>query len=184
MIRLFVGLVLPEDARQRLAGLAGGIPGARWLEPDTFHITIRFIGEVAQDVAADIDAALAGIRAPAFPLSLVGVGSFGHGRQIHSLWTGVERSPALAHLHEKVERALVRTGLEPEPRKFAPHVTLARLKQAQPARVEAFAAEHALFRHGPFAIDRFVLFSSHLGRAGASYMAEAEYPLDPVMPAP
>jgi 2'-5' RNA ligase len=177
MIRLFVALDFPADVRERLAGLGGGVPGARWNEPASLHLTLRFIGEVPDDTAADIDAALAGIEAPGFDLVLDGVGMYGSNRHARVLWAGVERSEPLAHLQGKVESALVRCGLAAEERKFSPHVTLARLRDAPKERVGRFLEERGLFRAGPMRIDHFTLYRSLLGKGGAVYEALREYPL-------
>ncbi|CBS88165.1 RNA 2',3'-cyclic phosphodiesterase [Azospirillum lipoferum] len=177
MLRLFVAIDLTEELRQRLAGLAGGVPGARWTESDNLHLTLRFIGEVPEDQAMDIDAALAEIRAPAFPLTLDGVGVYGSARRARVLWAGVERSEALAHLQAKVESALVRCGLPAEERKFSPHITLARLKDAPADRIGRFLSDRGLFRAGPMSVEHVTLYRSHLGNGGAVYEALREYPL-------
>ncbi len=179
MIRLFVAIPLPEDLRQRLAGMGAGVPGARWIAPEYLHLTLRFIGEVEETLMDDIDGALGRIRAPAFEVTFDEIGRFGTGRQPRIIWVGVERCLPLERLYARIEAALTGQGLEPERRNFKPHVTLARLKNASPARVGAFLAAHGLFRHGPVPVDRFTLFSSRLGRKGAVYRAEAEYPLEP-----
>ena len=176
MIRLFVGLALPRQAEAALAGLEAGIPGARWVEARNLHVTLRFIGEVEEHVAAEIDLALAEIREPGLDLVITGFGTFGS-RQPHALWAAVEKTPALVHLQAKVDSAVVRAGIDPEPRKFTPHVTLARLKGAPPTRIHDFIAGHSPFRVGPLAVGHFTLFRSHLGRGGAEYEALAEYPL-------
>lgn len=177
MLRLFVALDFPDDIRRRLAGLGGGVPGARWTEEEKLHLTLRFIGEVPDDTAHDIDSALAGIEAPAFDLTLDGVGVFGSGRSARVLWAGVERNEPLAHLQAKIESALVRAGIAPEERRFSPHVTLARLKDASQDRIGRFIAERGLFRAGPFPIGHFTLFRSHLGRTGPVYEVMGEYGL-------
>lgn len=177
MLRLFVALDFPADVRDRLAGLGGGVPGARWTDAGNLHLTLRFIGEVPGDTAADIDAALAEVEAPAFPLVLDGVGVFGTGRNARILWAGVERSDALSHVQAKVESALVRCGLPAEERRFSPHVTLARLKDAPKDRIGRFLEDRGLFRAGPFPIDHFTLYRSHLGKGAAVYEALREYPL-------
>ncbi|MGE0725580.1 MAG: RNA 2',3'-cyclic phosphodiesterase [Alphaproteobacteria bacterium] len=177
MIRLFVALELPPDLRLRLASLGGGVPGANWTDEENMHVTLRFIGEVDEAQAADIDDALAGIRAPAVEVRVAGVGHFGDLEKARLLYAGVERSAALSHLQSKVESAVVRAGCPPERRKFAPHVTLARLRGAAPVRLMEFVAAHALLRAEPFTADRFVLFSSFLSRERAIYRAEADYPL-------
>ena len=177
MIRLFVALDFPDAVRERLAGLGGGVPGARWTDPDNLHLTLRFIGEVPDDQAADIDAALATIEAPGFDLVLDGVGIYGSARAARILWAGVERSEPLAHLQNKVESALVRCGLPAEERRFSPHVTLARLKDAPRDRLARFLEDRALFRAGPFHVEHFTLYRSLLGKGGAVYEALREYPL-------
>lgn len=177
MIRLFVGLELSEDMRQRLASLCSGVPGARWVDPENFHLTVRFIGDVDEGRFEDIHMALARIQAPAFDLTLEGISTFGKAKTPHTLWVGVQRNEALNTLHAKVDRTLVTTGFEPEGRKYSPHVTLARLKEATPIRLGTFVSANALFRAGPARIDRFVLFSSFLSRSGAIYEPEAHYSL-------
>jgi len=178
MIRLFVAIPLPETVRMQLSMLQAGLPGARWIRPENLHLTLRFIGEVPEDLASDIDAALSGLRAPGFPVRLDGIGDFSRGRHPHSLWVGAVKAEPLMRLQGKIESALVRTGLRPEERKFMPHVTLARLKEVKRHRVEAWAAEHGAFQSTPFDADRFVLFSSFLSSDGAIYTPEREYRLD------
>lgn len=177
MIRLFVGLELPEPMRQRLTFLSGGMPGARWISPENFHLTVRFIGEVDEGRFEDIEAALARVKLPAFDLTLEGVSTFDKASLPHTLWVGVQRNETLMALHAKVDRALIAVGLEPEGRKYSPHVTLARLKEAARARLGVFIAANAMFRTGPERIERFVLFSSFLSRGGSIYEAEARYQL-------
>ena len=121
--------------------------------------------------AEDIDAALAAVRAPAFPLTIAGVGCFDRGRQVHTVWAGVEAGPAIGHLYEKVESAAVRCGLEPERRNFKAHVTLARLRNTPVRRVGEYMQTRQGIFGGPFTADRFTLFRSHLGGEGALYEA-------------
>lgn len=177
MIRLFVGLTLPEAVSGRLAAMAAGIPGARWVEARNLHVTLRFIGEVEDGLARDLHEALADcIRFPALDLTLTGFGTFGS-RQPHALWAAVEKTAELARLQTKIETAMVRMGLEPEPRRYTPHVTLARLKASPTGRVQEFIAGHSPLSIGPVTIDHVTLFRSHLGRSGAEYEAVAAYPL-------
>jgi RNA 2',3'-cyclic 3'-phosphodiesterase len=177
VLRLFVALALPALVRTQLAALAGGIPGARWVPPENYHLTLRFIGEIEAWRAEEVDAALGAIRAPRFDLALAGIGHFEKGGRIQSLHVTAERSEALARLQAKVETALQRSGLGPERRRFAPHVTLARTDRAETGKLVAFLQTHALFRAGPVPVEHFTLFSSHLGKEAAHYVPEVEYEL-------
>jgi len=177
MIRLFVALSLPAELRQRLAILGAGIPTARWTPAENLHITLRFIGEVDEAAAEDVHDQLLEVKAPAFTLGIGGIGTFDGGRRAFTLWAGVERPPALIHLRDKVDSAIVRAGLPREGRKFQPHITLARLKDPPISRLQEFVAGHNLL-HEQIAVREFTLFSSHLGRNEPIYTAEATYPLE------
>lgn len=177
-MRLFVGLDLPWSLRERLAMLAGaGIAGARWVPPENYHLTLRFIGETPGHKAEEIDMALAGLRARGFSLTLSGVGTFTRGGRSTALWVGVERNPQLDHLQTKIETALQRAGLQPERRRFQPHVTLARLDNANEGKVVSFVQAHNLFRAEPVPVEHFTLFSSQLGKEASVYTPEVEYEL-------
>ena len=176
-MRLFVGIPLPEDVRARLGELKGGLLGARWVEPENLHLSLRFIGEVPGGDEADIDEALATIEAPGFPLALSELGFFDRRRRVHAVWAGIRMSEPMVRLRAKVEQALVRLGHEPEHRKFKPHVTIARLKGGAATEAGLYLESHAGFAAGPFTVDTFTLYESHLGHGGAHYEALAEYPL-------
>lgn len=179
MIRLFAGLELPEMTRERLSLLCAGVPGARWVKPENLHLTLRFIGDVENGVAEDIDDALRRVRAPRFDLDLDGVGFFGKPETARTLWAGVVKTEPLNHVQMKVENAVQRAGLPAEARKFAPHVTLARLRGAPSQRLRRYVEENGAFRAGPIPVERFVLFSSFLSSSGAIYTPEAYYDLEP-----
>jgi len=177
MLRLFVGIDFPPELKLRLSLLCSGVAGAKWVDPGNFHLTLRFIGEAGEDVAADIDEALSRLRARRFELQLDGAGVFGGGDKPRSLWVGVERRPELVALRDKIEQALIRTGLPPEPRKFAPHVTLARLHNPSLDELSGFLATHARFRADPLPIEGFSLIASLQTKAGPVYEDQADYPL-------
>jgi 2'-5' RNA ligase len=165
-------------ARQRIAALVGGgIPGARWVPPENYHMTLRFIGEAPAHRAEEIDIALASLRARGFSLTLAGLGTFAKGGRSTALWVGVERNPQLDHLQNKIETALQRIGLEPERRRFQPHVTLARLDNVAEGKLVSFVQAHNLFRAEPVPVEHFTLFSSQLGKEASVYTAEVEYAL-------
>lgn len=178
MYRLFVSIDVPDDVKQSLSRLTSDVPGARWLEPDEIHLTIRFVGEVDGLVFDDVLAALDEVRVAPFSLALRGVGHFPPRGEPRILWAGIERSDALRALHDKVESAVVRAGVEPERRKFAPHVTLARLRGAPSRAVASFLAMNGLFRTEPFPVRAFQLYSSNLSAKRAVHRVEATYPLD------
>jgi 2'-5' RNA ligase len=177
MLRLFVGIALPPELKLRLSVMAGGLPGAKWVDGGNLHLTLRFIGEVDEGVARDVDAALLQVRSPAFDLELAGVGQFGAGEKTRSLWVGVERNERLLQLRDRVEHALMRVGVAPEMRKYAPHVTLARFKYVHAARVQEFVERNALFRAPAFRVGHFSLIASYLTKGGPIYEDQADYAL-------
>lgn len=177
MIRLFVAIDLPETVRARLATLRAGVPGARWVDAENFHLTLRFIGEVDNRTADDIDGALSTVRVPRFDLWLRDVGVFGRGRGARALWVGVDANEILLRLQGKVENAICAAGLARETRKFTPHVTLARLRDVSTSRLQRFMTEHSGFAAGPIPVGRFTLYSSFLSSSGAIHTPETSYPL-------
>ena len=176
MLRLFVGIEFPPELKLRLSLLETPLPGFRWIDAGNLHLTLRFIGEITENEAADVDEAMAGLKARRFTLQLAGTGFFG-GNKPHTLWAGVERDPDLVVLHDKIEHALIRIGLAPEPRRFAPHVTLARLRDPAPDMLGRFLAAHALFRAAPLPVDHFSLIASFPTKAGSVYEDQADYKL-------
>lgn len=179
MTRLFVALEIPDDIAIELAFMQGGLEHARWVEREAFHITLRFIGNVDGPHEDAIHTALSQINAQPFSLSLSGIGSFGRDRP-RAVWAKVKESEELKALQQTIERACQRTGLEPEQRAFTPHVTLARLKGTKRHQVEAYIADHNLYRTQPFEVKHFVLFSAKTSHGGGPYVAEQSYPLDEV----
>jgi RNA 2',3'-cyclic 3'-phosphodiesterase len=177
MLRLFVGLPMPSEICAELVRLNGGLPGARWVEPENLHLTLRFLGEIDEAAAADVDIELDRLQMPSLSLTLQGVGCFGQVHQARSLWVGVSPDPELLRMQAGVERAVVRAGLTPEGRRFIPHVTLATLKHCRGDRLADFLSTHALLRLGPFSIDHMVLYESRSGHGGRHYDPLRTYPL-------
>lgn len=176
MMRLFVGLALPQSLKDRLAPLMAGLPGARWVPPGNLHLTLRFVGEVDEREAALLDEALVTIERAPFELQVAGCGIFAQRRGPEAVWIGVASTPPLVDLQAAVERAAVRAGLAPEEKRFRPHITLARLKDVPPPRLQAFVAGHNLFKD-TVRVEEFTLFSSKLGSGDPIYVEEAVYPL-------
>ena len=176
MPRLFTALEIPRDAALSLSLLRGGLPGARWIDVENYHITLRFIGDVEGHVADEIANALDRVRRPSFSLTLSGVGAFG-GRKPHAVWAGVAASPDLNALQGEIERICQRLGLPSDPRKFMPHVTLARLRNSSPAEVALYLSARGNFSAAPFKVGRFVLMSSRDSVGGGPYIVEEAWPL-------
>lgn len=178
-MRLFAALALPETVSARLLPLQVGVGGAKWRPREALHITLRFFGDVREDIARDLDEELANVAlvtAP-FEIALKGAGSFG-GADPHALWIGVQESAALRKLAADCERSARRVGLTPETRKYTPHVTMAYLTAAALDRVQAFEARLGLFQSEAWLVEGFHLYSSWGHKAGPnSYQIEADYPL-------
>ncbi len=176
MQRLFAGIELSDEAMEDVARLKAPLPGARWIEPDNLHITLRFAGDIESRVAADFSSALTEIRVEAFSLRLKGLGTYG-GATPSTLWAGVEASSQLGALQRATERAARRAGLSPETRAFKPHVTIARLGRSRDVALARFLERNAHFASEPFFVGRFVLFSSRPRVGGGPYVVEEVYPL-------
>ncbi|HXD45651.1 MAG TPA: RNA 2',3'-cyclic phosphodiesterase [Pseudolabrys sp.] len=176
MPRLFTGLEIPDAIGQQLSMLRGGLPGARWIDPENYHVTLRFIGDIDDALAHEAASALGRIRRPAFDLRFQGLTSFG-GRKPRAVIAEATTPQALMELQAEQERLLRRIGLEPEGRKYIPHVTLARLRDSSSRDVADYLAARGLFRTPEFKVERFVLFSSRNSTGGGPYVVEAGYPL-------
>lgn len=177
MIRLFAALAVPPQAARALSHAQCGLPGARWRPAEALHVTLRFFGDLREDVARDLDEALAEVSGEALEISLAGVGAFGEGADIHAVWAAVQATPALTQLAARCESAARHVGLKAETRKYLPHVTLAYLRRPEPTDVAAWLEAHGLLRAEPFTIERFGLYSSWRTSEGSRYRLEQTYPL-------
>ena len=176
MPRLFTGLEIPAALGQSLSLLRGGLPGARWIDPENYHLTLRFIGDVDDEIAQEIAWLLVKVRRKDFELRLDGLQSFG-GRKPLAIVAAAASSQALMDLQAEHERLMQRAGLDPEGRKYTPHVTLARLRDTSSFEVAEYLSARAAFRPEPFTVSRFVLFSARASIGGGPYVVEAAYPL-------
>jgi RNA 2',3'-cyclic 3'-phosphodiesterase len=175
MHRLFVAIRPPENIRELLLDLMEGVPAVRWQDDEQLHLTLRFIGEVERPIADDVATTLAPIRFEPFSLALDGVGKFEKHRH-GALWAGVQPKDQLKALNAKVERACQSAGVEPERRAFHPHITLARWKGKAP-KVDRFIERNGGLVSDPWEVGDFILYESHLGRAGAHYEPVEKYSL-------
>ena len=175
--RLFTGLEVPYDVQLALSLKRGGLFGARWIDPENYHITLRFIGDVdnhlADEVSYELDRAA---NFEPFRIRLSHLGTFG-GDRPRALYAGVENNEALQRLQASHERVLRRVGLEAEARKFVPHVSLARLRGTSAIDVADFIHHAGIFAPLEFTVRRFVLFSSKNSVGGGPYLVEQSYAL-------
>jgi 2'-5' RNA ligase len=176
MPRLFTALEIPPHVAQSLAMMRGGLPGARWIDPANCHLTLRFIGDIDDARARDIAGLLGRVQRRPFELRLDGLASFG-GRKPRALVAAATPVAPLLELQAEHERLLQRLGLEPEGRKYTPHVTLARLRESSSRQVADYLTARAHYRSSAFDVSRFVLFSSRASVGGGPYVVEAAYPL-------
>lgn len=177
MPRLFTAIEIPQDVARRLSALRGGLPGARWIDPENYHLTLRFIGDIDAPLANDIAELLGHIRRAPFELAIDGLGTFGGGKP-RAVFARIPASAALMALQAEQERLIRRAGMPAEERKFTPHVTLARLREARSRSVAEYLSTRGDFLATPFTVTRFVLFSSQPSRGGGPYLVEEAYPLD------
>lgn len=176
MPRLFTALEVPPAIAESLARLRGGVLGARWIDVENYHITLRFVGDVDDAFARDVANALMLVRRPELRVTIDNLDSFG-GDRPRAVVARVRSEPALIEMQAEQERLLRRLGAAPEPRKFAPHVTLARLRGASASGVAAYLGARGYFPPLKFTAERFMLFSSRNSVGGGPYVVEAEYPL-------
>jgi len=177
MPRLFTGLEIPASVAFALSLKRGGLPGARWIDAENYHITLRFIGDVDYATASEIEAGLEKLaNGLSFSVKLTQLGAFG-GNKPHALYAGAALNDSLVRLQAAHERILQRIGLDPEGRKYTPHVTLARLRGTAPEELARYLAGAGRFEPLEFPVGRFVLFSSRDSVGGGPYVVEQSYPL-------
>ena len=145
MPRLFTALEIPSSVAQSLARLRGGLNGARWIDAEYYHITLRFIGDVDECVAQDVAHALYAIRRPPFTVALDELTSFG-GDKPRAIVARARPEPALMELQAEQERLLRRLGAPVEARKYTPHVTLARCAARRLRRSPPISGRAAISR--------------------------------------
>lgn len=176
-MRVFIALEIPDDVGDALSSLEVPLNGARWVEQQDYHVTLRFIGEVEKPQAYDLDEALLGIDLPAFDMWFNGLNIAG-GYDPRTIFAMIEPTAELERLVRAVDRAALSVGLEPDRRRaFRPHVTLARLKLPDLDRLGRFLERRSLFRTEPFLVPRFAMMSSKPGVGGGPYVVEQTYDL-------
>ena len=181
MPRLFTGIEIPPELRARLASLRSPLPGAKWVETDNLHITLRFAGDIDNRTAQEVRGPACGHRGGLLRHQDQRSRAFG-GNDPKILWAGVEAGPELASLARASERAARSAGLPPEARAFKAHITLARMRHARVDVVAKFLERNGRFSLPSFRVERFVLFSSRPKVGGGPYALEEAYPLIGAIP--
>jgi 2'-5' RNA ligase len=176
MPRLFAGLEIPEEVGHTLSMLRGGLPGARWIDPEDYHVTLRFIGDIDTVSANEIASMLFRVNRKPFEVTVQGLQSFG-GKKPRAVVASVLPSRPLIELQAELERLMQRLGFDPEGRKFTPHITLARLRDATNQDVADYLSLRGYFPTKVFTAQRFVLFSARASTGGGPYVVEDSYAL-------
>jgi 2'-5' RNA ligase len=179
--RLFVAIDLPKPVGWRLAQLLGQPPrGVRPTRPGQLHLTLHFLGDVAEGTQEALLEALGRVTLEPFTIAICGTGVFPPRGRPSVLWAGVAASAPLAALHAGIAAALESCGLEVERRPYVPHVTLARLAPAVPrAWTSRFLGDTAGLAIDAIAVAGFTLYHS-LKRDGATdHVVEATFPRGP-----
>lgn len=178
--RTFIAIKAPDDLARKLAHLQERIgpevPGARWVEPGKFHVTLAFLGDVDDsDIRTLADAVGAEVaRFDPLPLELAGLGAFPDPIKPRTLWVGLRGAgvAALEPLHRAVVKAARASGYPPTDGRFHPHVTLARLKTGKGSHpdLSPLVKHFSGWSAGRFVADRVVTFASNLASDGPSYI--------------
>jgi 2'-5' RNA ligase len=174
-MRLFVALEIPSAVRENLAALLKSLravsPQTRWVRPENLHVTLKFIGEVAEARLAAIRSALAGVRSEQpVTLEFRGLGFFPNEKHPRVFWAGIEASPNLKTLASDIDHATEKLGIPPEKRPFSPHLTLARFEAPRlPKKLRAEIQGNATRQFGSLRTSQFHLIESKLKRTGAEY---------------
>jgi 2'-5' RNA ligase len=194
-MRLFVGLDIDEQIRERIhqfeQGLSGFAPDVRWVGPETFHVTLKFIGEQPPEMLGKITPALAGVRSAGTQVSFGGYGFFPSPRSARVLWVGIEGDENLVQLAAAVDDSLAGLGMEKENHPFTPHLTLARAGSGAPRRgpadrhlgnkfqrVQERLSKMPRPEFGTMRADAFFLYQSQLSPKGARYTKLERFALE------
>jgi RNA 2',3'-cyclic 3'-phosphodiesterase len=179
-MRAFIAIELPENIHQTLAReqarFRRACPDARWTRPEGLHLTLKFLGEIAESKTGEVIHSLEGMEGfRPFSLEVRGFGFFPNARRPRIFWAGVTPTPPLSHLAEGVESAMQSLGFPLETRTFSPHLTLGRFKSLRPQpKLEALLRGSEAAAFGTFEVREFYLWESRLSPGGSEYRKVAE----------
>jgi RNA 2',3'-cyclic 3'-phosphodiesterase len=178
--RMFIALTLPDAVRGALAALARPLPGVNWTRPEQLHVTLRFLGDVPGDQIEPMIARLAAVQVEPFVLPVEGVGTFPPNRPPRVLWIGVGSGhPRLFQLRQRVDDAVLASGVPLDVRTFHPHVTLARCTENAAAAIRHWLHAQRDSAAPPFRVESFDLYASELRPAGAVHTLRRRFALSP-----
>lgn len=161
--RLFVAVDLPDYVCDSLDALREDLKGFHWVPAERFHLTLKFIGEMPGQLQEAIENALGSFSVGSFLLPVKGVGRFPERGNAHAVWAGLGTGhPRLFQLQKRIDDALFNIGIEPEKRRYQPHITLARVNHASQESVRQYLKRHDNFEAPPFEVKQFHLYRSEL----------------------
>ena len=181
-MRLFVALSISAQVRESLASLLSELRRAdskpRWVHPENLHVTLKFIGHIADEALPTVLGALRKITAPSqIALEFRGIGFFPNDRRPSVVWAGIQAAPELAALASRVDQSLAREGLPRETRSFSPHLTLARFKEPRMSEpLRALLAKCTDLSFGNQITTEFHLMESKTKPSGAEYTTLHSFP--------
>jgi 2'-5' RNA ligase len=186
-MRIFVALDIDDAIRQRIQrfieGVSGFAPDARWVRPESLHVTLKFIGEKPVESVDEIKCALSGIRAEAVEITLRGYGFFPTAKGARVFWVGIESGSPLSSLAKAVDETTFSLGIPKEDHPFSPHLTLARGggRSSAPSknfqRLQEKLGALPTPEFGTIAAHEFFLFQSQLSPGGSRYTKVARFAL-------
>ena len=175
-MRLFIAIVLAKDIRNKLADVQSALqkvqPDIKLVEPDNIHLTLRFLGEVAEDKLPEVARAISAVENhPAFELELKGLGAFPMAQQPKVVWVkGVDNSHTTEKVYNDLETALIKAGFPPDDHKFSIHITLGRNKTPKYTNeFQGMMDKYCLESFGKQAAQKVSLIRSTLTPAGPIY---------------
>jgi 2'-5' RNA ligase len=179
-MRLFTGIDLPEEVRERLERLLmhlRPVAHLKWSPVYNLHVTLKFLGEWPEEKLPELEKALRTLaRRPAIPLEVRGLGWFPNAHNPRVFWVAVHGGEALENLASESDAALEPLGIAKEHRAFTAHLTLARIKDPTPLDgIRNAIAKLGETEFGSFEVDRFYLYRSQPGSAGSIYTKLSEF---------
>jgi 2'-5' RNA ligase len=179
-IRSFIAVELPDETKLKLKQLEAQLKSGRryamkWVAPDSIHLTLKFLGNIAIDRTGEITGAIeeAARGISPFQVNVTGLGVFPNSKRVQVTWVGLDgQTEKLVQLQQNIESGMEKLGFIPEKRRFTPHLTIARFRDhASPGERQDFGQLIASIRFdaGPFIVDSISLMKSQLTREGAIY---------------